>query len=415
MKSSVFLLFVCTVFLWVQCAPPVDPALLYSSRDLSFVENFGVNGKQPSGLTHNSLKMLFDSAGCDRFEDRVWSHIHQILFESPTSPSVFQKTVKSFAGKYFLETTGNPRAARDFSNYFSNMYSMALEFFSDKTQEQVLQEWEEVEKVRSGPHILSSQQLAYFLSDMQTEFQKLKQLAGSIGLRCLTEHLPVTHTITFHSGMNMFEMAQLLESRKLIRKEDFLSLCQNPNTAFQFLGQRLESVEGYLHPDTYSYAEGDSPLVLIRSMIEKFLQAYKSLNAAQSSSLSRHHIVTLASIVEKEALLNEEKPVISSVFHNRLDIGMRLQSDPTVSYGILRETGVRPKKMKRADFKRTTSYNTYRLNSFPQGPISNPDRNSLHSVIHPAQTPYYYFVSVNGRTHVFSTRYEDHKRAARRR
>ena len=217
-------------------------------------------------------------------------------------------------------------------------------------------------------------------------------------------------TVTFHNRMNMFDMANKLEKEKLMDRDDFLDTVMNDQVAFLLLRKKVESLEGYLYPGTYRIVRNMNAADLAETMVERFLDVYASLTAYSNPEWSRHQMVTLASMIEKEALKDSEKPVISSVFHNRLRIGMKLQSDPTVYYGILRKTGALHKKVGRSGFKMDTIYNTYTREGFPVGPISNPDYESLKSVFYPKKTNYLYFVSRNNGTHSFNTNFKAHLR-----
>ena len=217
---------------------------------------------------------------------------------------------------------------------------------------------------------------------------------------------------TLPNRTNMFEIAKQLEKKQIFSKDEFLSAANSKNVSYSLLRENVENLEGYLYPKTYTITEDMDAKELVRIMVRNFLRIYEELSRF-SSDFSRHEVVTLASIVEQESLQNWEKPRIASVFHNRLQVGMRLQSDPTVYYGILRETGVMPSRLYKSDFKTPTAYNTYTVEDFPAGPISNPDRTSLQAVLKPEKTSYYYFVSQNNGTHAFNRDFEGHKRAVR--
>jgi UPF0755 protein len=124
-------------------------------------------------------------------------------------------------------------------------------------------------------------------------------------------------------------------------------------------------------------------------------------------------VITLASVVEKETGAPEERPVIASVFHNRLKKGMRLQSDPTILYGMLMKTGVMTKNIRKKDILAQTPYNTYTVRALPIGPIANPGKEAIKAVLNPGNTDFLYFVSRNDGTHVFSKTYEDHNKAVK--
>ena len=173
-----------------------------------------------------------------------------------------------------------------------------------------------------------------------------------------------------------------------------------------------QSVEGYLYPATYNLLRSGDEEQLISQMVGQFEKKYADLLAASSpvTWLSRREIVTLASIIEKEAVSPEEKPIISSVFHNRLQIGMPLQSDPTAVYGVRAFFG----KVTKKDIKRPSPYNTYLNKGLPPGPIGNPGSESLKAALSPARTNYLYFVARRDGTHQFSRTLDEHNRAVNR-
>ena len=130
--------------------------------------------------------------------------------------------------------------------------------------------------------------------------------------------------------------------------------------------------------------------------------------------LDRHEQVILASIVEKETGEPSERPIIASVFYNRMKKNMRLQTDPTILYGILDRTKVLKNNITKKDIQTKTRYNTYRISGLPYGPIASPGAKALEAVLNPASTEYYYFVSRNDGTHVFSQTYKQHQNAVRK-
>ena len=167
------------------------------------------------------------------------------------------------------------------------------------------------------------------------------------------------------------------------------------------------STEGYLFPDTYVLSKGMGARQILDLMINRFWQVFNSLVQGRDLPMSIREIVTLASIVEKETGLAEERPVIASVFLNRLKKRMRLESDPTVIYDLKDFDGNLTKKHLQAP----SPYNTYRHLGLPPGPIANPGRASLEAVLKPAQTSYLYFVSKNDGSHFFSSTLKEHNRA----
>jgi len=178
----------------------------------------------------------------------------------------------------------------------------------------------------------------------------------------------------------------------------------------QRLGLKAASAEGYLYPATYNLSRGGSEEQLLEQMIRQFNKAYADIEneaGGGTRQFSLHEIVTLASIIEKEAVSPKEKPLISSVFHNRLRIGMPLQSDPTAVYGVRAFTG----KVSKADIQRQSPYNTYLNKGLPPGPIGNPGREAVLAALNPAQTDFLYFVARKDGTHQFSRTLDEHNRA----
>ena len=150
-------------------------------------------------------------------------------------------------------------------------------------------------------------------------------------------------------------------------------------------------------------------------MVNKFKEVYEQVGVKSSlQGWSRHQIVTLASIVEKETGAPQERPLIAAVFHNRLRIGMMLQTDPTIIYGKAMETGSIEINITRADLTRQTEYNTYTFKGLPPGPIANPGREALLAAVRPATTKYLFFVSHNDGTHEFSEDYKAHQKAVQK-
>ncbi len=221
----------------------------------------------------------------------------------------------------------------------------------------------------------------------------------------------VQYSVTLPEGVDIYDIAELLEEKGLASKKRFLLRAIN-SELLNSLGIEGASAEGYLFPDTYIFTKGLDEDVLIRRMAERFHQVFTpSMELrARSLGMSVGEVVTLASIIEKEALMDRERPIISGVFHNRLRRGMRLQSDPTAVYDLPGFEG----RITWAHLKRRSNYNTYYVDGLPAGPIGNPGRNSLIAALYPAEIGYLYFVSKNDGTHFFSTNLKDHNRAVAR-
>lgn len=218
-----------------------------------------------------------------------------------------------------------------------------------------------------------------------------------------------THPVTLPEGLTIEQIAGILAEKDLVNKEEFIALATDKAlaAAYHIDGQ---SLEGYLFPDTYFVSRDRGSREIIDLMVERFWDVYNGLVKDRHSQMPLWEVVTLASIVEKETGLPEERPVIASVFLNRLKKRMRLESDPTVIYGIKDFDG----NLKKRDLDSPSPYNTYCHYGLPPGPIANPGRESLRAVLIPAETDYLYFVSKNDGSHHFSATLSEHNRAVAR-
>lgn len=222
------------------------------------------------------------------------------------------------------------------------------------------------------------------------------------------------YSITIPEGTNMYELAETMAKQGLGTRSSNLALMKNPSFIHEALGKRVETLEGYLFPETYFYTRYTEPKTLLLKMVSRFKEAFSYLEIPKNFPLNQHEIVTLASIIEKETGAPQERRRISSVFHNRLRKNMRLQTDPTVIYGVLDKTQRLVKNITRKHLKKKNRYNTYTFRGLPWGPISNPGKKALAATLDPEKSPYLYFVSRNDGTHVFSKNYRQHSRAVRK-
>ncbi len=213
---------------------------------------------------------------------------------------------------------------------------------------------------------------------------------------------------TIPEGYNVREIARTIHRARLASEREILRLSREPSFLRE-LDVAAPSLEGYLFPDTYRFPEGTAAARILRFMVltmrKKFTPRLRE--RARGMGFTIHETLTLASIIEKETSLDGERPLIAAVFINRLKRKMRLQSDPTVIYGLPRFNG----NITRKDLRHDSPYNTYLYRGLPPGPIASPGLASIQSALHPAQVKYLYFVATNSGGHQFSRTYREHRRA----
>ena len=226
--------------------------------------------------------------------------------------------------------------------------------------------------------------------------------------RRLTRGDVIKYEVTVPPGANLYDIAKLLEGEKLATAEAFLATAASP-AVLQRLAIPGESAEGYLFPDGYIFVKPVTPEEILETMVRQFRRKIPpdAEKRAGEADLSLHQIVTIASIIEKETGVEEEKPIVSAVIRRRLALGMPLQMDPTVIYGVKRFDGT----VTRKDLRTAGPYNTYLNRGLPPGPIANPGLSSLAAALNPSKAEYLYFVSKNDGSHTFSRTLPEHLRA----
>lgn len=217
--------------------------------------------------------------------------------------------------------------------------------------------------------------------------------------------------LTVPEGYTLKQIAALFEEQLGGDRSAFVKAANDPSFV-QEMNIVADTFEGYLFPDTYYFPRRTSPRTVIRTMVDRFRSVFTPAWEARATQLgfSIHQTVILASMIEKETGVGEERPLIASVFHNRLKKRMRLESDPTVIYGVAEFDG----NLTRKHLRTRTPYNTYAIRGLPAGPIANPGKQALEAALYPADTKYLYFVSKKDSTHQFSTNFNDHNRAVRK-
>jgi UPF0755 protein len=214
--------------------------------------------------------------------------------------------------------------------------------------------------------------------------------------------------VTIPEGWQLREIVPHL-ARALGVSEDSVAAAASDSALRERLGVPTPTLEGYLFPDTYLFSQGTPARDAIRELVRRFENVWDAEwdTRLQELGMTRHQIVTLASIVEKEARVADERPVIAAVYHNRLRIGMPLQADPTVQYALGRHT----ERVLFEHLEIESRYNTYRNAGLPPGPIASPGRASIEAALHPADVRYLYFVARPDGRHEFRRTFDEHRRA----
>jgi UPF0755 protein len=216
-----------------------------------------------------------------------------------------------------------------------------------------------------------------------------------------------TQTVTIPEGFNLFDIAQAVQDAQLGSKESFLAAANQDVALITDIDPGAKNLEGYLFPDTYRFQRHQPASQLLAAMVRRFRQSSASIGLGGDY----HQIVTMASLVEKETPVAEDRPLVASVLKNRLAQDMPLMTDPTVIYAALLEKQYRG-AIYQSDLKRDSAYNTYRHSGLPPGPICSPGIASLQAAMHPADSKFLYFVADAGASghSRFATTLEEHER-----
>lgn len=218
--------------------------------------------------------------------------------------------------------------------------------------------------------------------------------------------------ITIPEGLTLKEIAGLLEEKKIVSRNDFLSAAAD--NSFFINGNKVDSIEGYLLPDTYDFparfTAGDIIKRLMKEFDDRAVPLYIKLKDKLPRKMTLKEIVILASLIEREAQVPSERPVIASVYYNRLKKGMKLQCDATVQFAL----GKQKEVLKYSDLEVKSPYNTYLHEGLPPGPIANPGLESIKAALQPETTNYLFYVRndvKNDGSHIFSRTLSEHNSA----
>jgi UPF0755 protein len=223
------------------------------------------------------------------------------------------------------------------------------------------------------------------------------------------------HTVVIPEGYNMFDIAQAIQDAGLGSSEEFLKVATSDTALIADLAPEAKSLEGYLFPNTYEFTRMQTMQEIAAAMVKQFRQVAREIGLTTDSQNvgaagnELQQTVILASIIEKETAAPEERPVVASVYNNRLARHVALQADPSVIYAELLQ-GSYGGALHHTDMRFNSAYNTYSHAGLPPGPIGNPGKTSLEAAMHPADTNYFYFVSNGNGHHRFAHSLEEHNR-----
>ena len=267
-------------------------------------------------------------------------------------------------------------------------------------------------------HILTNEKtflMAVKLLGHETNFPagKFTLLEPKTNLRIIKQLVTgksILKKVTLLEGWTMKKIAGVLESELGINKMDILSICNN-QIFTKNQGIPSKTLEGFLFPETYFFQESDSPEEILSQLTKEYKNNVPEelKNRADSLGFSELEMITLASIIEGEAIYNSERSTISAVYHNRLKLGMKLQADPTIQY-IIKDS---PRRLLNKDLKIDSPYNTYLHNGLPPAPVNNPGKASILAALFPEENEFLYFVARGDGYHTFSKTQEEHNRAKR--
>jgi len=213
------------------------------------------------------------------------------------------------------------------------------------------------------------------------------------------------HTVVIPEGYNIFEVAQAIQEAGLGSSQDFLKVATTDTALIADLTPEARTLEGYLFPSTYEFTRTQTMQEMAAAMVKQFRQVAREIDLTSDVQKT----VTFASIIEKETGAPEERPLVASVYYNRMVHKIALQADPSVIYAELLQ-GTYSGALHHADMHFQSAYNTYVHAGLPPGPIGNPGRSSLEAALHPASTDYFYFVSNGNGHHRFAHSLEEHNR-----
>ncbi len=215
------------------------------------------------------------------------------------------------------------------------------------------------------------------------------------------------YRITIPEGLTIRQTAEIFADKGFISSDIFVSLCSDSLFAYHLTGHNVQTLEGFLYPETYHIPRNASEEYIISTMVAESFKQTRSLEFPSQKGYSFYDTLILASIVEREATFRDEMPLIAGVYHHRLRIGKRLQADPTVAYALAKE-GIFRSRIYYVDLEIQSPYNTYRYSGLPPAPICSPSLAAIEAAHNPQDTDYLFFFADRRGRHIFSRTYREH-------
>ena len=230
-------------------------------------------------------------------------------------------------------------------------------------------------------------------------------------LHIITEGKSLLHAATIPEGLTRMEIASHLESLGFAERQAFMKASED-TSSISAIDHDARDLEGYLFPETYFFPKGATSERIVSSMTSQFKNTFTAewTRKADEIGFTIREIIILASLIEKETSLPEERPIVSAVFHNRLKKRMKLDCDPTIIYA-LKQDGQFKDRLRTKDMKLDSPYNTYLYRGLPPGPIANPGKESIKAALYPADSDFLFFVAKNDGSHHFSRSFREHQNA----
>ena len=266
--------------------------------------------------------------------------------------------------------------------------------------------------IRSVPYFVFVSNLRGYTTKFKAGRHPVDRSLGASGIALLLTRIPPPPPairVTVVEGLTIHETAPVLEAQAAIDSTEFVRLANDGRFAAE-MGVDNGSLEGYLYPDTYFVHHDTGPRAMIERMVGTFRKVFDDslMKRAAELDMTVHEVVTLASIIETEAGRDDERPLISSVFHRRMERGRPLEANPTIQYALGEK-----RRVLKEDLDIDSPYNTYTHRGLPPGPIASPGRKSILAALYPADTKYLYFMADGKGGHVFSRSLREHNNAVR--